>query len=109
MYVFPSLTINIHLPQTISRKTPGSGLSSAKELVKEDNKGHQDGAPQDGECNCLQGGPVIAALAAGAVVEIHVVIAHEVQYHLRSLGECQIADLKTVLHILQGSFNQPKQ
>ena len=51
--------------------------------------GDEDGCAQDGEGDGLEGGAVIAALAAGAVVEVHVVVADQVEDHLCGLGQCK--------------------
>ena len=56
-------------------------------MIEDDAGGDGHGAPEEGEGDGLQGGPVVAALAAGAVVEVHVVVAHQVQDHLRSLQQ----------------------
>ena len=56
-------------------------------MIENNAGGYGNGAPEEGEGDGLQGGPVVTALAAGAVVEVHVVVAHQVQDHLRSLQQ----------------------
>ena len=56
-------------------------------MIENNAGGYGNGAPEKGEGDGLQGGSVVTALAAGAVVEVHVVVAHQVQDHLRSLQQ----------------------
>ena len=72
------------LPTTCVLPVP---LPFADDLVDNDDYGDRDGSGQDGEGDGLQGGPVVAALAAGPVVEVHVVVADQVKDHLGRLGE----------------------
>ena len=49
----------------------------------------------------------VAALAARSVVEVHVVVADEVEDHLGGLGQRHGAQVDTVHHVLQRSLTQP--
>ena len=49
----------------------------------------------------------VAALAAGAVVEVHVVVADEVEDHLGGLGQGHGAQVDPIQHVLQRALAQP--
>jgi len=51
----------------------------------------------------------VAALAARSVVEVHVVVADEVEDHLGGLGQRHGAQVDTVHHVIHRPFTQPTQ
>ena len=55
-------------------------------MIDNDDNGETYCSGQDGEGNCLQRGSMITALAAGTIVEVHVVITDKVQDHLVCFG-----------------------
>ena len=69
---------------------PVNTLSFADQMVHDEDQGDHPCTPEDGEGDGLKGGAVVAALAAGPVVEVHVVVADQVEDHLRGLGQRQI-------------------
>jgi hypothetical protein len=50
----------------------------------------------------------VTALAAGAIVEVHVVIADQVQDHLGGLGQCHMTQMNAIqCHVIHGTLTQP--
>ena len=61
----------------------------ADELVDDDDQTEDKTSIKSSKSNRLKRCRLVAAFTAGAVVEVHVVVADQVEDHLCGLGQCK--------------------
>ena len=98
------------LPRPGQKSVPGAlvlvgGLPLAHLVEDDDGSEHQADTHHD-EGDDLEGGGLVTALAAAAVVEVHVVVTDEVQQHLSGFVGRQLADVEAVCHLVHRALRQ---